>query len=116
MPVLRFTALAVGAPQVVANERRDSKIRPTFIMVDNTNAAADRTINLRDSFTPDVSNLVPVPAATTVDKLTFTVVITGCESLRDELKDIEILGDFLCYANAIDAGCIITIGYEFVEK
>ncbi|MDO9581336.1 MAG: hypothetical protein Q7J06_12380 [Bacteroidales bacterium] len=112
MPALRFAAVAVGAPQVVASERRDCKIRPTFIMVDNSLGAADRTITLRDSYTPDVSDAVAVPAAQIPDKITFTVVITGCESLRDELKDIEILGDLLCYANVADAGCIITVGYE----
>ena len=116
MPALRFTALVVGAPQVVALERRDCKIRPTFILVDNSLGAADRIITIRDSFTPDVSNLVAVPALTTVDKLTFTEVITGCTSLRDELKDIEILGDLLCYANAVDLGCVITVGYEFIEE
>lgn len=115
MPVLRFTALAVAAPQTVASERRDCKMKPTFIMVDNTGGAADRTITLRDQFTPDRSNLVAAPALQNIDKLTFTVVITGCVSLQDELKDIELLADFLCYADAVDAGCIITIGYEFIQ-
>lgn len=115
MPALRFTALAVGAPQVVALERRDAKIRPTFLLVDNTLGLADRIITLRDSFTTDVSNGAAA-AAQLIDKLTATWVITGCDSLKDELKDIEILGDLLCYANAIDANCIITLGYEFIEN
>jgi len=99
----------------VALERLDSKIRPTFILVDNTLGAADRTITLRDSLLPDRSNLVVAPALTPVDKFTATWVITGCASMDDELKDIEILGDLQCYANAIDALCIITIGYEFIK-
>ena len=116
MPALRFTAPNLAGAQVVASERRDCKIRPTFIMVDNSLGAADRIITLRDSYTPDVSNAVAAPAAQTPDKLTFTVVITGCESLRDELKDIEILGDLLCYANVADADCLITVGYEFIKE
>lgn len=115
MPALRFAALAVGAPQVVASERRDCKTRPTFIMVDNSLAIVDHNITLRDSYLPDVSAAVDVPAAQLPDKLTFTVVTTGCVSLRDELKDIEILGDLLCYADAADPACIITVGYEPIK-
>lgn len=114
MPALRFTAPVVGAPQVVASERRDCKIRPTFIMVDNTLGIADRIITLRDSYTPDVSNAVAIPGAQIPDRLSFTVVITGCVSLQDELKDIEFLGDLLCYADV--AGAIITVGYEFIQN
>lgn len=116
MPVLRFTALAVGAPQVVALERLDSKIKPTFILVDNSLGAADRIITLRDSLLPDRSNLVAVPVLTPVDKFTATWVITGCASIQDELKDIEILGDLQCFANVVDPNCIITVGYEFIKN
>ncbi len=116
MPALRFTAPNLAGAQVVASERRDCKIRPTFIMVDNSLGLADRIITLRDSYTPDVSNAAAIPAPQVPDKLTFTVVITGCESLRDELKDIEILGDLLCYADAAAAACIITVGYEPIEE
>ncbi|GAI24965.1 unnamed protein product, partial [marine sediment metagenome] len=169
MPALRYTALAVGAPRTYATEKRNAKVRPTLIMVDNTGlrgthtgpisltimydanaqfvagelvdftinnvtdgssgvitantvntvtvaslaggaddqwdtndvysisraaplAPDDRTITIRDSFTPAVTNGVPAPVpAQNIDRLTFTVVVTGCASLRDELKDIEIL-------------------------
>ncbi len=114
MPALRFVAPVVGAPQVVASERRDCKIRPTFIMVDNTLGIADRIITLRDSYLPEVSNAVAGPGAQVPDKLTLTVVITGRVSLRDELKDIEFLGDLLCYADG--AGAIITVGYEPIKE
>lgn len=116
MPSLRFAAPAIGAPQTVASERRDCKIIPTYIMVDNTLGAASRTITLSDTFTPDVSNGVATPAAVVPpagDLWTATWVITGCAKI--ELKGIEVLGDLLCYADAADAGCIITIGYKFVE-
>lgn len=188
MPVLRFSAPAIGAPQTVALERRDCKIKPTFIMADNTGvrgthtagahatimtdanahfvanelvgftindvttgasavitantvntvtvaaiaggwtlndvysisraapaAPADRTITLRDSFTTDVSDGAAA-AAQLIDKLTFTAVITGCASLRDELKDIELLGDLLCFADTADPNCIISLGYEFIKE
>jgi hypothetical protein len=117
MPVLRFTAQNLANIVTVASERRDCKIKLTFIMVDNTLGLADRTITLRDHFVPDFSFGSPGPAAPAtqdIDKLTFTVVITGCVSLRDELKNIEFLGDLMCYADAIDGGCIITIAFEFV--
>ena len=114
MPALRFAAPLLAGAQVVASERRDCKIRPTFIMVDNTLGIGDRIITLRDSYIPDVSNAVAVPAAQVPDKLSFTVVITGCVSLQDELKDIEFLGDLLCYADV--AGAIITVGYEPIKE
>ncbi len=113
MPALRFVAPLLAGAQVVASERRDCKIRPTFIMVDNTLGIGDRIITLRDSYIPDVSNAVAVPGPQVPDKLSFTVVITGCVSLRDALKDIEILGDLLCYADV--AGAIITVGYEPIK-
>jgi len=78
-------------------------------------APADRTITLRDSFTTDVSDALAA-AAQLIDKLTFTVVITGCASLRDELKDIELLGDLQCFADSADPNCIITVGYEFIQN
>ncbi len=116
MPSLRFAAPAVGAPQTVALERRDCKIKPTYILVDNTLGAADRMISLSDTFTPDVSAGVAIPVAITAAagvKWTATWVITACEQV--ELEDIEILGNLVCFADAADAGCIITIGYSFIE-
>jgi len=180
MPARRHTALAVGAPRTYATEKRNAKLKPTLIMVDNTglrgahtaamsatvmtdanaqfaagelvgftitnvttgNAAVitantvntitvaaivgnfntgdtytlsgvgDRSITIRDSFTPAVTNGVPAPVAQDIDRLTFTVVVTGCASLRDELKDIEILGDLVVYADAIDPNCLITVAWD----
>lgn len=112
MAALTFPAQAVAAPQVYATEKRNAKCKPSFIMVDNSLGAADRIITIRDSFLPAVTNGVPIPAAQTIDRLTFTVVITGCVSLQDELKDIEILGELQGYADAADAGCLITIGWD----
>lgn len=190
MSARTHTALAVGTPRTYATQRRNAKIRPTLIMVDNTgvtgtytplvvhatimtdvnaqfvagelvnftinnvtdgssgvvtantvntvtvaalaggglntwttgdaytlSGVGDRNITIRDSFTPAVTNAVaaPVPAQT-IDRLTFTVVVTGCVSLRDELKDIEILGDLMVYADAIDPNCVITVAWEFMEE
>lgn len=185
MPALRYTALAVGAPRTYATEKRNAKVRPTLIMVDNTglrgahtaavsltiltdanaqfvagelvgftitnvtdgstgvvtantvntvtvaalaggltnqwntgdtytlSGVGDRTITIRDSFTPAVTNGVPAPVPPqNIDRLTFTVVVTGCVSLRDELKDIEILGDLVVYADAIDPNCLITVAWD----
>ncbi len=186
MPARTYSALAIGAPRTYATQKRNAKIRPTLIMVDNTglrgthtaaghptimtdanaNFAAgelegltinnvttgnsavitantvktvtvlaivgdwsqhdvysisraaplapdDRTIIIRDSFTPAVTNGVPAPVPPqNIDRLTFTVVVTGCASLRDELKDIEILGDLVVYADAIDPNCLITVAWD----
>ncbi|GAH76231.1 unnamed protein product, partial [marine sediment metagenome] len=76
-------------------------------------APDDRTINIRDSFTPAVTNGVPAPVPPqNIDRLTFTVVVTGCASLRDELKDIEILGDLVVWADAADPNCLITVAWD----
>ena len=112
MPARTYAAQAVAAPQTYAAEKRNAKCKPSFIMVDNTLGAADRTITIRDSFTPSATNGVPAPVAQTIDRLTFTVVITGCASLQDQLKDLEILGALQVYANAADAGCLITVGWD----
>ncbi len=185
MAARRHTALPVGAPRTYATQRRNAKIRPTFIMVDNTglrgahtapvsatimfdvnaqfvadelvlltinnvtdgssgvivantentvvvlalaggatdqwntgdtytiSGAGDRTITIRDRFTPAVTNGVPAPVPEQkIDRLTFTVVVTGCVSLRDELKDIEILGDLEVYADARDPNCLITVAWD----
>lgn len=187
MSARRHTALAVSAPRTYATEKRNAKLRPTLIMVDNTGlrgahtpdafsltimtdanaqfvpgelvgltinnvtdgstgevtantvntvtvaalaggatnrwntgdtytitGVGDRTITIRDSFTPAVTNGVPAPVpAQNIDRLTFTVVETGCASLRDELKDIEILGNLVVYADARDPNCLVTVAWEF---
>jgi len=107
-----YSAQAVGAPQTYATEKRNAKCKPSFIMVDNSLGAADRAITIRDHFLPAVTNGVPIPVVQDIDRLTFTVVITGCVSLQDELKDLNILGELQAYANAVDAGCLITIGWD----
>jgi len=71
----------------------------------------DRTITIRDHFLPAITNGVPAPVAQDIDRLTFTVVVTGCVSLRDELADIKILGDLRVYADAIDPNCLITVAW-----
>jgi len=73
----------------------------------------DRTITIRDSFTPAITIGQPAPVAQNIDRLTFTVVVTGCASLRDELKDIEILGDLVVWADAADPNCLITVAWDY---
>ena len=55
MPVLRFTAPAIATPQTVAAERRDCKIRPTFIMVDNTGIRGTHTAVLHATIMTDAA-------------------------------------------------------------
>jgi len=112
MSARTYSALAVAAPQTYAAEKRNAKCKPSFVMVDNSLGAADRIITIRDHFTPSVTNGVPAPVPVQdIDRLTFTVVITGCVSLRDELKDLVILGELQVYANAVDPGCLITVAW-----
>ena len=113
MPARTYSSQVVAAPQTYAAEKLNAKCKPSFIMVDNSLGLADRIITIRDHFTPAVTNGVLAPVAQDIDRLTFTVVITGCVSLRDELKDLGILGELRAYANAVDPGCLITISWGF---
>ena len=108
-----YSSKVVAAPQTYAAEKRNAKCKPSFIMVDNSLGLADRIITIRDHFAPAVTNGVPAPVPVqNIDRLTFTVVITGCVSLRDELKDLVILGELQAYANAVDPNCLITIAWD----
>ena len=102
------------AAQTLAAEKKNAKTKPSLIMVDNAAGAGDAVLQLIDRFTPSATNLVTAPVVTEVTRLRITVVITACVSLRDELKDIEILGAFLIRAGVTDAGCYISAAYDFV--
>ena len=106
------TAAEVAA-QTLAAEKKNAKIKPSLIMVDNAAGTQDAVLELIDRFTPSATNLVTAPVVTEVTRLRITVVITACVSLRDELKDIEILGAFLIRAGTTDANCYISAAYDF---
>jgi len=112
MSARTYSSQVAAAPQVYAAEKRNAICKPSFIMVDNSLGLADRIITIRDHFRPAVTNGVPAPVVQDIGRLTFTVVVTGCVSLRDELKDLVILGELQVYANAIDPGCLITVAWH----
>jgi len=116
MPSLMQTMAA--SPRVFATEKRNAKVKPSLIVVDNVNAAADAVIGIVDRFTPAVTNGVPIPAVQTPTRLQINVSINACVSLRDELKDVEILGQLevvrgTLLAPVVDANCFVTVAYDY---
>ena len=113
MPSLSQTMVAVGLTTVFATERRNARIKPSLIMVDNVLGAQDAIINVVDRFTPAVSNATPVPGVTTVNRLSINVSMAACVSIRDELKDVKILGQLELAIGVADANCIVTVAWDF---
>lgn len=101
------------ATQTVANEKRNCKIKPSLILVDNTNGAADAVVTINDVFTPSITNGVGVPVLTTVPRLHITVPTLECDSIEDELKDVEFLGNVQVVRGAPDAASFITFAYDY---
>lgn len=118
--VVDFTTLTT-VPLVT--EKRNAKVKPSLIMVDNVDALADSQLVFRDTFPTNASIVaatgaaVAAVAAQTVDRLRINVSIDACVSMRDELKDVKFLGgaSVLRYVAGIltlDAGCHVTLGYD----
>jgi len=90
-------------------EKKNAKIKPSFIAVDNVLAAADAVLTFNDVFQTAAAPAVDV----TVPRLKINVSVLACVSLRDELKDIRFLGKAQVVRGALDANCHITFGYDF---
>ena len=110
MPAIE-TSFAVAA-NTLATEKRNSKIKPSFLMVDNMNGAADAVITVNDIFTPSVTVGVGAPVLQTIPRLHFTVPTLECDSLEDELKDVEFLGLVQIVRGAPDANCFVSFAYD----
>ena len=104
-------------------EKRNAKVKPSLIMVDNVDALADSQLVFRDTFNTDASIVAATGAAAvavvgqTVDRLRVNVSIDACVSMRDELKDVKFLGAASVLRSVagvltLDAGCHITLGYD----
>ncbi len=106
------TAAEVAA-QAIAAEKKNAKIKPSLIMVDNAAGGQDAVLQVIDRFTPSVTNGVDEPVVTEAVRLAITVVQEACVSLRDELKDLIILGAFLIRAGTTDTDCYISAAYDF---
>ena len=103
-----------AATMELATERKNAKIKPSFILVDNAGADADAVLQFQDVFTPAVTNGVPSPSSTTRDRFRVTVDHGGYASLDDELKDVEFLGKVQVVRGTLDTSCHITFAYDFI--
>lgn len=99
--------------QSVAAAVRNGIHIPTSITIDNNGGSADRTLRVRDTFTPDVTNGVASPSEQTVDRLRMFVLLGDTITLGEEdLKGVKCLGSLSIIADAIDANCHISVGYK----
>ena len=103
-----------AATVALATEKRNSKIKPSLIMVDNNLGGVDAVITINDVFTPSVTNGVPIPVLTTVPRLHFTVPTSVSTTIGEngELDDVEFLGAVQAVRGILDAGCFISFGYH----
>ena len=113
MPSLSQTMVAAGLVTIYALQRGNAKIIPSLMMIDNVLGAQDAIIDLQDVFTPSASVGTPAPVLTTVNRLSINVSMAACVSLRDELKDVEILGQMQILIGVADANCIVTLAWGF---
>lgn len=101
-------------PRVFATEKQNAKIVPSQIIIDNELGGAQRRITIQDVFIPAISNGVPAPGLTTVDRLIITVDNAGWETIAAEaLKNLEILGQLQAIIDGVDPGTIVTISWGF---
>ncbi len=106
----------------LVTEKRNAKVKPSLIMVDNVDALADSQLVFQDTFTTDNSIVAATGAAAAgaaqvVDRLRINVSIDACVSLRDELEDVKFLGGAQVARSVagvltLDAGCHVTLGYD----
>jgi len=101
---------------VLAYERKNAKIKPTMIAIDNVEAAIDAVLQFQDVFTPAITHGVqsPEPPTPTPDRLRINVSQDACVTLQDELKDIEFLGKVQVVRGVYDDNCHITFAYDFI--
>jgi len=109
--------------EALVTEKRNAKVKPSLIMVDNVDAVADSQLVFRDTFDTDASIVAATGAATaavvgqTVDRLRINVSIDACVSIQDELEDVEFLGGasvlrYVAGVLTLDLGCYVTLGYD----
>jgi hypothetical protein len=109
-----FESSFAVATVTLATEKRDSKIKPSLILIDNGSSAADAVLTFNDIFTPSATVGAPIPVLTTVPRLHITVPAGECDSLEDELKDMEFLGLVQVIRGAVDALSFVTFAYDLL--
>ncbi len=111
-----------AAAMTLVTEKRNAKVKPSLLMVDNVTALADSELELMDIFTTDASIVAAtgaavVGAAQAVNRLRINVSLLACVSMQDELKDVKFLGGArvdrtVLGVATLDAGCHVTLGYD----
>ena len=112
----------VLSTEPLVTEKRNAKVKPSLIMVDNVDALADSQLVFQDTFTTNASIVAATGAAAAgaaqvVDRLRINVSIDACVSMRDELEDVKFLGGAQVVRSVagvltLDAGCHVTLGYD----
>ena len=109
--------------ETLVTEKRNAKVKPSLIMVDNVDALVDSELTFQDIFNTDASIVAATGAAVAavvgqvVDRLRINVSVDACVSMRDELEDVKFLGGAQVLREeagvpTVDAGCHITLGYD----
>ena len=107
----------------LVTEKRNAKVKPSLIMVDNVLAGADSELTFQDIFNTNASIVAATGAAVAavvgqiVDRLRINVSDDACVSIRDELKDVEFLGGAQVIREeagvlTANANCYVTLGYD----
>ena len=90
------------------------KLKMTALNIDNQ-YTAELTIELIDTFTPDISNGTAVPAEQTPVRLQVTVPAGLSLSYQeDALEDIEFIGVASVKASATSALCEIFCNFHYI--
>jgi len=115
MPSIVVDMDPATAPLVT--EKRNAKIKPSLIMVDNVLAGADSELTFQDVFTTNDSIVAATGAAAgggaqTVDRLRINVSVDACVSIRDELEDVEFLVGSRVVRQILDDDCHVTFAYD----
>ena len=120
MPSIVVDMTAAAMPLVT--EKRNAKVKPSLLVVDNVTALADSELELMDIFNTNASIVAAtgaavVGAAQAVNRLRINVSMAACVSMRDELKDVKFLGGArvdrtVLGVPTLDAGCHVTLGYD----
>ena len=110
-----------ASPTVFVTEKRNARVKPSLIVIDNALGAADAIFCVVDRFTPAVTAGVPAPVVTTVTRLQVNVAMLACVSLQDELKDVLILGGLEITRQLLvggvqvaDPNCVVTVAWDFI--
>jgi len=113
----------VADTETLVTEKRNAKVKPSLIMVDNVEAGEDSELTFQDIFNTNASIVAatglaaPAVVGQTVDRLRINVSDDACVSIRDELKDVKFLGGAQVLRTVLGAldpnvNCHVTLGYD----